>query len=295
MLSLSLFCKSYRTDLRRVLRLAESIRRYNTQRIPFHISVPDGDIALFRSHLSEFDVFIHSDQEILRASPGIDPAITERLPGSLLQQIIKSEFWRLNISSAYLCLDSDAFFIRPFGCADFIADDGVPYTVIDEGHEILEDALRSRKQRVIDSFRADAQRLRDRFERRGRLYNFGPLPVVWHRTVWESLHANYLRPRGLSLADAIVQEPAEARWYGEALLCYKAIPLLPCQAFFKVYHYAWQFEKDQRAGIGVKELSALYCGVIFQSAWEREMDWPREGGSLASRIGRRIRRALGRI
>jgi hypothetical protein len=39
----------------------------------------------------------------------------------------------------------------------------------------------------------------------------------------------------------------------------------------------------------------LYCGVIYQSAWEREMDWPSEGGSLVSRVGRQLRRKLGRI
>lgn len=294
MIPLTLFCKSYRTDLYRVVRLARSIQCFNIESIPFHISVPTADESLFREHLDGLNVAIHTDTEILRASPDIDPAAIERLPGSLSQQIIKSEFWRLSISSAYLCLDSDSVFIRPFRHADFLAPDGFPYSVMDEGHEILEDALQHRKARVIDSFRADAQRVQNRFDRRGRHYNFGPLPVVWHRAVWESLHSRYLRPHGMNLADAIVQEPAEARWYGESLLCYQAIPLHPCQAFFKVYHYAWQLEKDRRTGIDEKQLANLYCGVVYQSAWEREMDWPREGGSLLSRTSRRIRRYLGR-
>lgn len=292
---LTLFCKSYRTDLYRVVRLAASIQRFNTERIPFHIAVPAGDLPLFRQQLDGFDLVIHTDQEIIQASPDIDPSVFSGLSGSLCQQIVKSEFWRLGISSAYLCLDSDAVFIRPFTHTDFIAPDGTPYTVLDEGREILEDALHRNKPRVIDAFRSDARRLQSLFERQGRSYNFGPLPVVWHRAVWESLHEHYLRPRRLNLADAIIQEPAEARWYGEALLRYKAIPLLPCQAFFKVYHYAWQFDRDRQAGVDNEKLAQLYCGIVYQSAWEREMDWPREGGNWASRLGRRLRRRLGRI
>lgn len=292
---LVLFCKSYSTDLNRVVRLAQSIQRFNTEHLPFHVSVPAAELALFRHHLDGYDVELHADDEIVRASPGIAPDLLTGLPGSLTQQVVKSEFWRLGLSATYLCLDSDAFFIRPFGQADFLAQDGTPYTVIDEGHEILEEAIRRKKHRVLAAFREDAQKLQDLFERPGRQYNFGPLPVVWHRAVWESLHEQYLAPRGMSFADAIVQAPAEARWYGEALLRYRAIRLMPCQAFFKVYHYAWQLDQDRRNQIGEQELSSLYCGVIYQSAWERELDWPREGGGLLSRAGRRLRRHLGRI
>jgi hypothetical protein len=98
----------------------------------------------------------------------------------------------------------------------------------------------------------------------------------------------------MSLLDAIVLAPLESRWYGEALLRYQAIALMPCQPLFKVYHYAWQFQQDRRANIGVGQLAKLYSGVIYQSAWEREMDWPREGGNWPSRLARRLRRRLGR-
>jgi hypothetical protein len=90
--------------------------------------------------------------------------------------------------------------------------------------------------------------------------------------------------------------PIESRWYGEALLNFKAVPLLPCQAIFKVYHYAWQLNQDQKKfGVTPEKLAQIYCGIIYQSAWEREMDWPEEGGGFWSRTGRRIRRKLGRI
>lgn len=291
----ALYCKSYRTDLRRVLRLAQSIQQHNVEQIPFYVSVPRTDLPLFQEHLGPGMAELLADEDILRASrPGVAEQVA-RLPGYLAQQVVKSEFWRLGHARAYLCLDSDAFFIRPIHQSDFIAADGGPYTMLDEAHDLLEDALQHKRQRVIDAFVREADLVQGLFGRQGRRYSFGPFPLVWHRDVWQSLDERYLQPRGMTLADAIQQAPIESRWYGEALLAWQAVPLRPCQALFKVYHYAWQYDRDQRKGVSQEQLAQLYCGVIHQSAWERELDWPREGGKLLSRLGRRLRRMLGRI
>ena len=292
---LALYCKSYSTDLRRVVRLAQSIRKFNFERLPFYVSIPQEELPLFREHLSGLDAELMADEDILRASPRIDAAQVARMPGSVAQQVVKSEFWRLGLSEAYVCLDSDALFIRPFGLADFMTPDGTPYTMLDEAHDLLEDALRRKRQRVVDAFQREADLVQQLFSRTGRRYSFGPFPLVWHRGVWQSLDERYLQPKGMSFADAIAQAPIESRWYGEAFLAYQAVPLLPCQALFKVYHYAWQFDQDRLSGIGFDQLANLYCGVIYQSSWERNMDWPAEGGSLFSRFGRRLRRLCGRI
>jgi len=289
------YCKSYRTDLRRVVRLAQSVQQFNREALPFYVSVPQADLTLFQEHLQHLGVKLLSDDDILRASPRILPAQVVQMPGHVSQQVVKSEFWRLGLGEAYVCLDSDAVFIRPFGVDDFLAPDGTPYTMLDEAHDLLEDALRQRRQRVLDGFIQEADRVQALFGRAGRRYSFGPFPLVWHRAVWQSLDERFLQPRGINFADAIALAPIESRWYGEALLAYGAIRLLPCQALFKVYHYAWQYDQDQRRGIQHSQLAQMYCGVIYQSAWEREMDWPTEGGHLLSRLGRRVRRWLGRI
>lgn len=292
---LVLYCKSYSTDLKRIIRLARSVQQFNTENIPFFVSVAKAEFELFRDHLCGLDVHLITDEEIIQVCPRTDPMRFRQLSGSKAQQVVKSEFWRLRHSEAYLCLDSDAVFIRPFGRADFLAPDGTPYTVIDEAQELFNEALRHKRRRIVESFGVEADQVQHLFGRIGRRYSFGPFPLVWHQAVWESLDSRYLKPRGMSFADAIEQAPIESRWYGEALLAYRAIALLPCQSLFKVYHYAWQFDLDRRLGVGNEDLSTIYCGIIFQSAWEREMDWPAEGGNLISRAGRRVRRALGRI
>jgi hypothetical protein len=289
-----LYCKSYSVDVKRVARLAETIQKFNVDRLPFYVSAPEKDIPLFREYLANSDVELIADESIIESNPNMDPIRLATLPGKLSQQIIKSEFWRLGLCKAYLCLDSDCAFIRPFQTAEFITSDGTPYTIIDEGRDILFPALSQRKQQIQENFLRESKAVQHEFGRVGKVYNFGPNSPVWDRRVWQSLDEEMLKPKKLSLLDLIVKTPVEMRWYGEALLRYHAIELLPSQPFMKMYHYAWQLKKDQRDGIGIEQLSNLYCGVVYQSAWEREMDWPREGGNWPSRLARRLRRRLGR-
>ena len=292
---LALYCKSFRTDLRRVLRLAESIEQFNQDNLPFYVSVPNTELSLFQQHLQEFNVTLIADEAIIEANSNICLATFKALPGNISQQIVKSEFWRLNQSLSYLCLDSDSVFIRNFTHKEFVAPDGTPYSVITEAQDLQFEALCRGKLSVINDFRREAETIQTIFQRPGKAYSFGPMPMVWHRAVWESLEQQYLIPRGMNFLEAIQLAPLESRWYGEALLRFCAIPLLPSEPFFKVYHYAWQLDRDRCHGITDEQLAKLYSGVIFQSSWEREMDWPHEGGHILSHLSRRIRRRLGRI
>lgn len=294
-LPIALYCKSYKTDVKRVRRLSESIQQFNVDKIPFFVSAPKSDLPLFKEYLGNSQVEIIADEEIIGANQAIRQDQFDALPGNITQQIVKSEFWRLGLSNAYLCLDSDAIFIRPFRASEFVTTQGTPYTIIDEGRDLLLASLAKEKLKVLADFRRESEDVQNEFQRSGKVYNFGPNCPVWDTRVWESLDAEYMRPRNLSFLDLIVKYPYEMRWYGEALLKFRAVDLLPSQPFFKMYHYAWQQRKDHRDGIDTQKLSNLYCGVVYQSAWEREMDWPQEGGNLASRIARRLRRSLGRI
>ena len=295
MTSLVLYCKSYRTDLYRLLRLAKSVQQFNLDSIPFYVSVPDQDWDLFSSHLGDFQVTLIRDTDILQASPGMPVEKVNALPGHLSQQIVKSEFWRLGISESYLCLDSDAVFIRPFNTQDFLRADGTPYSTLDEAHELLDDVLGQRRIRIVDDYIREADAVQHLFGRVGRRYSFGPFPVVWHRAVWQSLYDHFLSPQEMNFYNAIALAPIESRWYGEALLKYGAIELLPRQSIFKVYHYAWQYDRDARSKIDQSNLAKIYCGVILQSAWAREMDWPNDTSGALSKLGRRLRRFSGKI
>lgn len=291
---LSIFCKSYRTDLRRVIRLLESIKKYNKENIPVYISVPEADLDVFRKNLGNFNFFLVSDLEIVTKNPKLSVEHFNSLPGNISQQIVKAEFWRLATSENYLCIDSDATFIRPFEHSSYISESGTPYTVIDQGLDILNDGLRKSRRHVIENFLKDSRKIKEFFDRKGLDYSFGPFPVVWNHLVWKSLEEDFFTRKNLNILDAIHAHPVESHWYGEALLRFKSIPLLPRQPIFFVYHYGWQYNEHKAAGIGEPDLALLYDGVIYQSAWERELDWPTEGGTFASKLARRFRRAIGR-
>jgi len=294
MLPIVLYCKSYRTDLKRVKRLAESIQQFNTESIPFFISIPVADHKLFCQYLTGLSINIITDEEIISANSSIDKDKFTDLPGHVGQQIVKSEFWRTDYSVSYLCLDSDCFFIKPFNSRDFLTEDGTPYTIIDEGRDLIYSCLSKGKTRVLANFKRESESVQIYMGRDGKHYNFGPNCPIWDRRVWKSLDECFLQPRKLSFLDIILLSPNEQRWYGEALLKYKAIDLCPTQPPFKMYHYAWQRRRDIQSGIGLNQLAEIYLGVSYQSAWERQMDWPTEGGSQLSKLGRRIRTILGR-
>ena len=135
---LFLFCKTYSKDLKRLIRLLDSIKEFNIENIPTYISVPDIEYDFFNSSLKNYDINLVKDEEVIKSNPKNNIGTYQKLPGSIQQQIVKAEFWRLAKCLNYLCLDSDCKFIRTFTTNDFLWNSETPYTVMDEGHEFLE-------------------------------------------------------------------------------------------------------------------------------------------------------------
>lgn len=265
MSSISIFCKSYRNDLERVVKLAESIRKFNADSLPIYISVPSNDLAVFRERVGS-DINWLTDEQIIGSNPDIDLNKYLALAGQHSQQIVKAEFWRMNPAENYVCVDSDMRFIRDFYRTDFLSSDGQPYTILHEGKAFLEFCLSNQLGDVIANFEQTARTMQQHFNRDGPLYNFGPFPVIWSAKVWRTL-ADALRSEGSNILDAIVSHPHEASWYGETLLKYRPIALLPKEPVFKAYLFLEEYERDQRARITEQELARLYLGVVYQSNW----------------------------
>jgi hypothetical protein len=288
---LVLYCKSYRGDVLRARRLAQSIQKFNDDGIPFFVSAPEADMPLFRGHLAGLEVTFICDEEIISANPKHNLEHIRLMPGTLSQQVVKSEFWRLGLSENYVCLDSDNEFIRKFYKTDFLAPDGHPYTVITEGKEFLEFSARYHLPKVPVNFQKDSRQVQELFGRSGRVYSFGIPPLVWSRKVWMSLEEGMLIPHNQSFADLINQCPHELRIYGEALLKYRPIPLWPCEDIFKNYLYQSQYFYDKKRGITIEMLSKNYLGIVRQSNWEGEhFGTPQK--SLASRFNKKIKKFI---
>lgn len=293
-----ILCKSYAGDLRRVIRLVESIHRFNRDNLPVFISVPGKDLPLFKNHLGQDSVHWLSDEDIIAAQPEGDKGRYTLWSGSLSQQVIKSEFWRMNLCESYLCIDSDAVFIRDFHRSDFFNEkDNTPYTILSQSRDFLQLAENRKIHKVLANFQRESQEGKALFQRTGPDYNFSTTPVIWSAKVWKDLATRYLEPRGMDFWDAIEQFPNEMRWYGEALLTYESIPLRPIEPLFRVYLYDWQYAALRRSGETPEKLPSLFLGLVKQSNWEFEMDYGDQAKrkSVLSRGARRLRRSLARF
>ncbi len=267
MKGISIFCKSFRRDVGRAAELAESVRRFNNDALPFYISVPENDIALFKDQIGTGDIEWLRDEDIIESNRNVSHDAYASLPGQLSQQIVKAEFWRVNPLSACLCVDSDSVFIKEFRMSDFLASDTVPYTVMHEDKSFSTFCLANGLESYIETFEVLKGKFRDIFDREGPSYSFLPFPVAWHCQVWKDLERNYLIPEGMNILDAMKLLSSEAFWYGEALLRYRSIDIVPREPFFKAYLYLEEYEHDKKAGITREILSKLYYGVVYQSNW----------------------------
>jgi hypothetical protein len=273
-----------------VKRLVESIENFNTDKIPFYVSVPSSDLVIFQENLAGRTVVFVTDEEIIRANPYLVLEKINSLPGSMSQQIVKSEFWRLEVSESYLCLDSDCVFIRPFCLSDFVAPDGFPFTIVHESKELLQFSVRNGMQKVSYDFHRERQQIMKIFGRVGHHYDFGPAPLLWSGLVWKALDENYLIPNNINFYDAIVMFPGEIQWYGESMLKYRPFPLTPVEPLFKVYLYERQYILGKRQGETVTRLANDYIGVCYQSNWDSKSNIVQK--PMLSRLARWIRRVM---
>jgi len=284
-----LFCKSYRNDVLRVRNLVNSIQLFNKDCIPLFISTPQCDQEIFREYINPDLYEWIDDLDICKSNPIFSQSLADNIRGHTSQQIIKSEFWRLGLCENYLCLDSDAIFIKDFYKHDFLDTDGYPFTVMHSAEEFIMEMKLNGKNNVIQDFQRESSVLKKNFDRLGSDYDFGPSPFIWSSTVWRHLNDDFLEKKGLSIWDAIKLHPMEMRWYGEYLLASKVIPIKPIPTLFKVYHYYWQQKNDLARGVDKTHLTGAYLGLINQSNWDRDLDLTFTRKSFFSRTWKMIK------
>lgn len=263
-----LYCKSYLGDLDRAEVLTESVRKFNVENIPFYISVPTAHVSEFRGRLGS-GVNIVEDESIY------DHKAEESWH---TQQIVKSNFWKLGLCKNYLMIDSDSYFIRPFYIKDFIVEGTLdtPYTVMHEQKDLF--IWSCNKKSILgfdpyEGFKNDREKIMNLFQRKGRLYDFGPGPIIWNYKVWQSLQDEYLTPNKLKFSDLIKEVASEFTWYGECLLASQCIPIWPIEPIFKFFHYPHQYQDFKRFGYSEQDFSKNYLGIVMQSNWRAPLKY----------------------
>lgn len=285
-----LYCKSYSRDFLRLKRLLASIQKFNIDGIPFYISTPSKEREQLKQLLGDEGYIWVGDEDICAANPQWDKKKYQAMSGGLSQQIIKAEFWRLGLAENYLCLDSDSIFIKNFGISDFVTEDAIPYTVLHQNKELFQMAVNRGHLKVERDLRAEAELVKSLFNRIGPNFYCAPSPFNWSSRVWKSLDINYLQPKNLTIWDLITPLHPESLIYGEALMKFRAIPLIAIEPLFRTYHYEWQYFLMKRLGETEEKLKNNYLGVIYQSAWESKMHLGIPQKNLPSRVLRQMKR-----
>ena len=268
----ALVIKSYFNDLNRADRLVKSITKYNADRLPVYVVVPREDLLPFKEKLGSQNINYLKDGDILELTMMHSKSKRVELPPVIMQQVVKSEFWRLGLTENFLIIDSDSYFIKEFTLQDFMFDEHTPYTIMNEGRHQLDWAARAGNERFIRDYHELRERALGLFNRVGPHFDFAPTPMICSSKVWRAMFEKVAKPAGESFYDQIVRFPCETQWYGEFLLHDQTIPIIPREPLFKV----WGFKDQWREGISLGEtdhiLAQNYLGVIEQSYWSRSLD-----------------------
>ena len=261
-----LFCKSYQPDMLRARRLAESIQRFNQDEIPLVMSVPAQDFASFEDAFQGIPCTFITDEQILERSRQAHGEVPAGFEPHYHMMLSKLEFWRMAMCRYYVWIDSDAYFIRPFGMADFFFDQDTPYIIKHRLREIR--AFDERYHRnIISNFENESRRVQKAFGRDGECFDFGSPPVIWSCGVLESLYEDYLKPNQKTIFELILELRHDSLVYGEYFMHSGIEKAVQREQLFKVFHYAEQFFESQMLGEWEYSLAKDYAGIIIQSNW----------------------------
>lgn len=281
MRSFILFCKTYSGDFDRFKILKESIGKYNKDNIPFYCVCPQKDKNMFenlRTGNEEYEYNIITDEEVLK--------ISNNEQSWFSQQLVKLNFYKLNIAENWLVLDSDCYFIRDFHLKDFMIDDNTPYIAFDEPFKgVLQ--LAELFFENDDSSKGLAKHLkitREYFGSNGKDLTI-LLPFVMSAKVVKGLEEYFLN-KNMTFKDMLDITPFEMQWYVAYLLKFNPIKYSISNTFFFHIHYHTQYKIYQCLGFNEEIIARNYLGIIMNSGWVRENKF-RENF-----LGRKIRKII---
>ncbi|SCY73142.1 DUF6492 family protein [Butyrivibrio sp. INlla14] len=259
MLNFAFLLKTYGEDYSRAKKLIISYRRFNEDSIKLFLVCPDTDKELFAGFAGD-DVSIISEETICSEVFTEDTNFTA---GYLNQEIYKLAFWELKLCENYMCLDSDALFIRPFYIKDFIYEDAIPYTVLIEDNDLCADNYYNQMYWV--GRRKQIAKIEDAI-------GYHPHHLltchgfqIFSGTVLKSLKEDFMAERGYEYKDLIQIAPYEFSWYNLWLQKTKKIPINPIEPLFKTIHLKQHHINYYLAGMRFNDWARSYVGIIVNS------------------------------
>lgn len=266
MTTLAFMLRSYGPDSAYADRLVESFRRFNFEGIHLYCVVPSEDVPLFE-HLGGADVTVMGDSPF--APMFVREEVSGLRPGYINQEIVKLAFWETGLADNYFCVDSEAVFLRPFGFADFMATDSVPYTVLFEDRDL---AVEPRYHREHWTTRQESiRRIHDEVGIADPILRTCHGHQIMSATVLRSFLEEFLAPRGWTYTDALKFEPLEFTWYNMWLQKSQAIPIHAREPLVKVFHHEGHHMEYMLRGIDLTDVARGYLALVVNSNFARTL------------------------
>lgn len=267
--NLVLFCKTYNGDFERFKILKESIDKFNQDNIPFYVVCPKKDIELFlsiKNNNEKYDYVVVSDEKILSMD-------TDHEQNWYTQQIIKFNFYKLNVCEHYLILDSDCYFIKNFYIKDFLLNNKIPYMTFTEpskGHD-------SWFTQVMGYFKDGEEekiniKAKEFIGREGKRFAL-QLPCIFSKAVLEDMEENFLKKKNLTYNDLIKIHPFEFEWYGDYLIKYKPIQYEVCSPFFVSFYSHTFYQICRYLGFTEEIFAKYWFGLIMHEGWVKDLKY----------------------
>lgn len=264
---IALLLKSYAADAAYARRLVDSFQEFNRDHLTLHVVVPRGDREAFEP-LAHAQVQVHAEEDVAAAHLVAEP-MHGMSAGYINQEIVKLSFWETGLAANYLCVDSDAVFLRPFGTSDFMRDAQTPYTVLVQDKELLAEPRYFREH-----WQGREKALRLIMETMGLA---DPIIRTCHghqvfsSIVLRSFTDDFLAPRGWTYVDALRVAPYEFSWYCMWLQKSGVIPLHAIEPLVKVFHNEDEHLASILLGETPEDLARAYIAVVVNSNYSRHL------------------------
>ena len=266
MISVCVMLKSYREDLAYVHRLVGSFERFNHEELTLFIVVPAADTELFASFNSS-TVIVMADEEI--PIKHLSKSEAEAPEGGFINAgASKLGFWELGICENYFAIDSDMVFIRPFGAADFLSEDGHPFITATEAFDLKSDPFYF--ERYWDHRESSLNLIHQLLGvDQSRKASYHTVQVM-NSDVLRAFKEKFLGVSGLEYVDILSTSLWEFFWYTSWALNQDYAPVCRRDEIVKVVHHQGQHLALRNLGISQASLARSYLGVIVNSNWSRQ-------------------------
>lgn len=278
--------KTYSGDFQYARRLINSFEKYNKDDIPLYIIVEKKDKNALMNLMPEIgenrNILIKAAEDICTYLIGHD--VNGIKKGYINQEIIKLSFWENGWCRNYLCLDSDAYFIREFYYRDFMYDETVPYTCLIGDKELKTDPI------YFESYWKDRDKAikiiqkQIGFEHDNYLNCHGLQTIS--SEVMENFKNEFMDVKKYTYSDILEISPLEFSWYNLWLQKTNVIPLHICEPHFKTFHMKHQAVFTWWQGIKTADLARSYVGIVMQSNYGEDMLLYEDVQKIRIEIGR---------